>query len=196
MNRGGGLCRINTPCHILLLARFHKCYSGVIPQIIYYGGGCQDSRDELREFARRTGIPYTSTLMGLGVLPTHEGESLGMLGMHGTYYANYAIDQADLLIALGVRFDDRVTGKLDSFATRSRIIHIDIDTAEIHKNKQAHIPVCADVKVSLQGINRLLEPEATLHAQFEAWRQEVRGVAACWPVGACWETIEMAVWVV
>ena len=132
-----------------------------------------DARDELREFARRTGIPYVSTLMGLGILPTHDDMSLGMLGMHGTYYANYAVDQADLLIALGVRFDDRVTGKLESFATRARIVHIDIDTAEINKTKTAHVPVCADVKVSLQGINRLLQAEPKLPEQFDAWRKEV-----------------------
>lgn len=82
--------------------------------------------------------------------------------------------QADLLIALGVRFDDRVTGKLEAFATHARIIHIDIDTAEIHKNKHAHIPICADVKPSLQIINRLLEAEPNLPNQFEAWRQEVK----------------------
>jgi acetolactate synthase-1/2/3 large subunit len=133
-----------------------------------------DARDEVREFARKTGIPYTQTLMGLGVLPTHADQSLGMLGMHGTVYANYSVDQADLLIALGVRFDDRVTGKLDAFATRSRIVHIDVDPAEIHKNKHAHVPVCADVKESLQIINRLLDSEPHLPEQFNAWRQEVR----------------------
>ena len=143
--------------------------------VIYCGGGCLDSRDELREFAQRTNIPYASTLMGLGVLPTHDeaNMSLGMLGMHGTVYANYAIDSADLLIALGVRFDDRVTGKLESFATHARIVHIDIDVAEIHKNKFANVPVCADVKLSLQGINRLLEAEPIPKDHFASWRQDV-----------------------
>ncbi|MEW5306460.1 MAG: hypothetical protein WDW36_008923 [Sanguina aurantia] len=97
---------------------------GAKKPVIYYGGGCQDARDELREFARKTGIPITSTLMGLGVFPTNDPQALAMLGMHGTFYANYAVDGADLLIALGVRFDDRVTGKIEAFATRSRIIHI------------------------------------------------------------------------
>lgn len=134
-----------------------------------------DSRDELREFAQRTNIPYASTLMGLGVLPTHDeaNMSLGMLGMHGTVYANYAIDSADLLIALGVRFDDRVTGKLESFATHARIIHIDIDNAEIHKNKHAFVPICADVKQSLRGINRILEAEPISKDHFASWRKDV-----------------------
>jgi acetolactate synthase-1/2/3 large subunit len=81
--------------------------------------------------------------MGLGTFPGDNSLALQMLGMHGTVFANYAVDQADLLLALGVRFDDRVTGKLEAFATRARIVHIDIDPAEICKNKEAHIPICA-----------------------------------------------------
>lgn len=132
-----------------------------------------DSRDELRAFVDKTGIPTTSTFMGLGIVPSQHPYHLNMLGMHGTVYANYAVDQADLLIALGVRFDDRVTGKLEAFATHARIIHIDIDTAEINKNKHAHIPVCADVKPALQIINKLLESENTLVDHFAPWRAEV-----------------------
>ena len=103
--------------------------------IVYCGGGCIDAQKELREFVDITGIPVTSTLMGLGVFPAEDDRCLQMLGMHGTVYANYAIDKSDLLLAFGVRFDDRVTGKLEAFAQHARIVHIDIDPAEIGKNK-------------------------------------------------------------
>ena len=93
----------------------------------------------LREFATKTGIPVAMTLQGLGAMPSDHYLSLGMLGMHGTVYSNYAISEADLLLAFGVRFDDRVTGKLSEFAKHGRIIHVDIDASEINKNKTAHI---------------------------------------------------------
>jgi thiamine pyrophosphate-dependent acetolactate synthase large subunit-like protein len=105
--------------------------------VIYSGGGCLDAADELTQFARATGIPICSTLMGLGAFPESDDLSLRMLGMHGAVYANYAIDNADLMLAFGVRFDDRVTGKLDAFASRASIVHVDIDPAEIGKNKTA-----------------------------------------------------------
>ena len=115
--------------------------------ILYVGGGMINSGafEQLTTFARRTGIPVTTTLMGLGVFPGDDPQSLGMLGMHGTVYSNYAINEADLLLALGVRFDDRVTGKLEEFARHGKIVHVDIDPSEIHKNKEAHIPIVADV---------------------------------------------------
>ncbi|GIL77942.1 hypothetical protein Vretimale_6526 [Volvox reticuliferus] len=141
--------------------------------VIYYGGGCLDSRDELREFAARTGIPLASTFMGLGVVPAENPNHLQMLGMHGTVAANYAVDQADLLVALGVRFDDRVTGRLDAFASRARIVHVDIDAAEISKNKTAHVPVCGDVKQALRHLNRMLQAEPLPADRFAAWRAEL-----------------------
>lgn len=186
MSITGYISRLPGPPAESQLKAVIEAIKGAKRPVIYCGGGCLDSRDELREFSKKTGIPYASTLMGLGTLPTHDAEdanlSLGMLGMHGTVYANYAIDSADLLIALGVRFDDRVTGKLESFATRARIVHIDIDTAEINKNKHAHVPICADVKVSLQGINRLLEAEPALPELFAAWRKEVHDKKAEYPM--------------
>ena len=105
--------------------------------IIYCGGGvvASDAAEELREFATKTGIPVAMTLQGLGAFPSDHYLSLDMLGMHGTVYANYAINEADLLLALGVRFDDRVTGKLSEFAKHGRIVHVDIDASEINKNK-------------------------------------------------------------
>ncbi|KAE8694901.1 Acetolactate synthase 1 [Hibiscus syriacus] len=97
-----------------------------------------------------------------------------MLGMHGTVYANYAVDKSDLLLAFGVRFDDRVTGKLEAFASRAKIVHIDIDSAEIGKNKQPHVSVCSDVKLALQGINKILETRgANLNLDFSDWRHEL-----------------------
>ncbi|KAJ6869242.1 acetolactate synthase 2 [Populus alba x Populus x berolinensis] len=120
---------------------------------------------ELRRFVELTGIPVASTLMGLGAFPVGDELSLQMLGMHGTVYANYAVDKSDLLLAFGVRFDDRVTGKLEAFASRAKIVHIDIDSAEIGKNKQPHVSVCGDVKVALQGINKILESREELNEQ-------------------------------
>ncbi|MDD1728741.1 MAG: biosynthetic-type acetolactate synthase large subunit [Methanospirillum sp.] len=116
--------------------------------IIYAGGGviASDASKELVEFAERTCIPITTTLMGLGCIPAAHPLNLGMLGMHGTEYANYAITEADLLFSIGVRFDDRVTGNLATFAPHAKIIHIDIDPAEIGKNKTVDVPIVGDAK--------------------------------------------------
>ncbi len=142
--------------------------------IIYCGGGVTscDASDELREFVQKTKIPVAMTLQGLGALPTDHYLSLGMLGMHGTVYSNEAINDADLLLALGVRFDDRVTGKLSEFAKHGKIIHVDIDASEINKNKAAHIPIHTDVKQFLQAVNPRVEPGdyRDWHAKVDAWR--------------------------
>lgn len=126
--------------------------------VFYVGGGCilSDSADEFREFALRTGIPVAMTVMGLGAFPGDHEQSLHMLGMHGTVYANFAVDEADLLLAFGVRFDDRVTGKFEEFAKHGKIVHVDIDPSELHKNKEAHIPIVADLKEALIAINAAL----------------------------------------
>jgi acetolactate synthase-1/2/3 large subunit len=128
--------------------------------IIYAGGGIisGEASEELREFIKKTGIPTTMTVMGLGAIPNDHPLSMDMLGMHGSAYANYATRDCDLLIALGVRFDDRVTGKLEAFAKEAKIIHIDIDASELNKNKLAHIPVVSDVKFALQELNKIVEP--------------------------------------
>lgn len=142
--------------------------------IIYCGGGVISSNAsaELRELATRMGIPVAMTLQGLGAFPGDHYLSLGMLGMHGTVYSNYAINEADLLLAIGVRFDDRVTGKLSEFAKHGTIVHIDIDASEINKNKFAHIPVHADVKQALGVILPKLEPGDYRDwiRQIDAWR--------------------------
>jgi len=127
--------------------------------ILYVGGGVisSDAAEELREFVNKTGIPVAMTLQGLGALPNDHYLSLGMLGMHGTVYSNFAVNEADLLLAFGVRFDDRVTGKLSEFAKHGRIVHVDIDASEINKNKPAHLAVNSDVKAVLRALIPLVE---------------------------------------
>lgn len=127
--------------------------------MIYCGGGVisGDAAGELREFVERTQIPVATTLMGIGAFPESHPLSLKWLGMHGTVYANNAVNEADLLLAIGVRFDDRVTGKIEEFAKHGTIVHIDIDNSEINKNKVVKFPVLSDVKYALGRMNQLLE---------------------------------------
>ena len=129
--------------------------------IIYAGGGIINSNAaaELREFAEKTNIPVTTTLTGLGSFPEDHPLSLGMLGMHGLYCANAAISEADLVIALGTRFDDRVTGNTKKFCPKAKFIHVDIDPAEISKNIKATIPIVGDVKYILTKLTQFIEPK-------------------------------------
>jgi acetolactate synthase I/II/III large subunit len=142
--------------------------------IIYCGGGviASDAAPDLREFAQKTGIPVAMTLQGLGAIPNDHYLSLGMLGMHGTVYSNYAINDADLLLAFGVRFDDRVTGKLSEFAKHGKIVHVDIDASEINKNKAAHIAINSDVRTFLKAVAPIVEPGdyRDWHKQVDNWR--------------------------
>jgi acetolactate synthase I/II/III large subunit len=145
--------------------------------IIYAGGGVvtAEASDALRLLVKKTGIPITTTVMGLGIYPSTDALSLDMLGMHGSVYANFAVDQADLLIALGVRFDDRVTGKVEEFCKHGKIIHVDIDASEINKNKVAHIPVCSDVRFTLDELNKIVEAPEDISewvAQCKRWKAE------------------------
>jgi acetolactate synthase-1/2/3 large subunit len=153
--------------------------------VIYAGGGIVSSGASpyLKAFAERLGIPVAQTVHGLGGFPGEHFLSLHMLGMHGSVYANYAINEADLLLALGVRFDDRVTGKVSEFAKHGKIVHVDIDASEINKVKFAHVPVHANVKDVLRSLLDLMneEPErwatyANSHPdwvrQIEQWREE------------------------
>ena len=127
--------------------------------IIFAGGGVILSKasGELTELARKNRIPVTTSLMGLGAFPGTDPLSLGMIGMHGTYRANLCTSVCDLIISVGVRFDDRVTGKTDAFAAQAEIVHIDIDPTTIRKNIPVTVPVVGDCKVSLQHLNRLLD---------------------------------------
>ncbi|MCK5767300.1 MAG: biosynthetic-type acetolactate synthase large subunit, partial [Candidatus Atribacteria bacterium] len=139
--------------------------------IIYAGGGVitSNASEELKKLAFKANIPVTTTLMGIGSFPENHSLSLGMLGMHGTFYANSAISNADLVIALGTRFDDRVTGKLAEFCSNAKIIHIDIDPAEIGKNVMVHIPIVGDVKKILQKLN-----EHVPEKKEKEWLEEIK----------------------
>jgi acetolactate synthase I/II/III large subunit len=144
--------------------------------VIYAGGGIisGEASEELRALAKKTGIPVTMTVMGLGAFPAGDSQCLDMLGMHGSVYANYAVEQADLLIALGVRFDDRVTGKVEEFCKHGKIVHIDIDASELNKNKPAHIPVCSDVKYALAELNKIVDRPDDISAwgeQCSKWKK-------------------------
>lgn len=122
--------------------------------LLYVGGGAisANAHAQLCELAERFQIPVTTTLMGLGSFDEHNPLSVGMLGMHGTAYANFSVSECDLLIAVGARFDDRVTGKLDEFASHARVIHIDIDPAEVGKNRAPQVPIVGDVRRVLEQI--------------------------------------------
>jgi len=150
--------------------------------LIFIGGGVilGKASQELRDMAKRTQIPVTSTLMGLGAFPGTDPLWLGMLGMHGTYYANMAVSNCDLMIAIGVRFDDRVTGKIDTFAKKAKIVHVDIDPSSINKNVIIDVPIVSDCRSALQSFNQLLaEQNYTVDAssrkewlgQIEEWKQ-------------------------
>ncbi|HWL54925.1 MAG TPA: biosynthetic-type acetolactate synthase large subunit [Chthoniobacteraceae bacterium] len=127
--------------------------------MIYCGGGIisGNASEALFEFVERTGIPVATTLMGIGGFPETHPLSLKWLGMHGTVYANNAVNEADLLLAIGVRFDDRVTGRIDKFCEHGTIVHIDIDNSEINKNKLVRLPIQSDIKYALERLNALLE---------------------------------------
>ncbi|HEX6457638.1 MAG TPA: biosynthetic-type acetolactate synthase large subunit [Thermoleophilaceae bacterium] len=143
--------------------------------VIYAGGGVvnADAGRELVELCTSDRFPVTCTLMGLGAFPgTHE-QWLGMLGMHGLRAANYAMDEADLICAIGARFDDRITGKLSEFAPRAKFIHIDVDPAEISKNVPAHIPIVGDAKKVLPKLTREYRALETDGSRLEAWWQRI-----------------------
>lgn len=124
--------------------------------LLYIGGGAiaAGAHEEVKELAELFNIPVTTTLMGIGAFDEHHPLALGMLGMHGTAYANFAVSDCDLLICVGARFDDRVTGKLDEFASRAKVIHIDIDPAEVGKNRIPEVPIVGDVRNVLVDLLR------------------------------------------
>ena len=128
--------------------------------VFYVGGGviASGASEEFRKLVELTGIPVAMTVMGLGAYPGDGPLSLDMLGMHGSAYANFAVRDCDLLIALGVRFDDRVTGRLEAFAKHAKIIHVDVDPSELNKNKEAHIWACSDVRYAISELNKIVQP--------------------------------------
>lgn len=145
--------------------------------VILAGGGVILSKasEELRELAKKIESPVTATLMGLGAFPASDPLWLGMIGMHGTYRANMSSAECDLLVAIGVRFDDRVTGKVETFAPKARIVHIDIDPTSIRKNIPVSVPIVGDCKITLQKLNSLLEKEefGDLKEERRRWLDEI-----------------------
>ena len=153
--------------------------------VIYAGGGIVNANasDELIAFARADRFPVTCTLMALGAFPAPDPQWLGMLGMHGTRAANYSIDEADLILCAGARFDDRITGKLDEFAPNAKFIHIDIDPAEISKNVPAHIPIVGDAKNIMAKL--LIEYRAldTDSSRLDDWWEKIETWRDQYPLG-------------
>jgi acetolactate synthase-1/2/3 large subunit len=152
--------------------------------VLYTGGGVINAgaSEELRELAASDNFPVTSTLMGLGGFPAPHEQWLGMLGMHGTRTANYAMDEADLIVAIGARFDDRITGKLSEFAPRAKFVHIDVDPAEISKNVPAHIPIVGDVKSVLPKLTGEYRALGAERSRLDDWWQRIHGWREQYPL--------------
>jgi acetolactate synthase-1/2/3 large subunit len=152
--------RVRTKGHARQISMAAEAINNSKQPVLYVGGGVisANASEELRALAEKANLPVTTTLLGLGSYDQSRPESLDMLGMHGTAYANYAVQECDLLIAVGARFDDRVTGKLDTFAPHAKIIHIDIDPSSISKNVHVDIPVVGDAKLILAELVKEVKP--------------------------------------
>ncbi len=165
--------------HIGQVKKALKELQGAQRPVVYAGGGviASNAARELTELARLLHLPVTATLMGLGGFPGSDPLFLGMLGMHGTYRANMAMTHCDLILALGARFDDRVTGKIDEFAPRARIVHIDIDPTSIAKNVRVDVPIVGDVRNVLKKMLGLVKGEewGGREAALAPWHQEIAG---------------------
>lgn len=162
--------------HVQQIKKAAKLIAEAERPVIYAGGGVllAEASKELQALAQLMDIPVTTTLMGLGAFPEDDARALKMLGMHGTAYANYAIQECDLLIAIGARFDDRVTGKVDRFASKAKIIHVDIDPTTIRKNVEVDLPVVGDVKHVLQQLLTVAEKKKNPEwmATIAAWKKD------------------------
>jgi acetolactate synthase-1/2/3 large subunit len=152
--------------------------------VIYGGGGIinANASEEFREFCQSDRLPVTLTVMGLGAFPASHEQWLGMLGMHGTRTANYAMDEADLIVAVGARFDDRITGKLSEFAPRAKFVHIDVDPAEISKNVAAHIPIVGDAGDVLPKLLHEYRATGADPARLDEWWSRIKGWQAEYPL--------------
>ena len=161
-----------------------QCQSDVIPQmaamihdakrpVFYIGGGvtAADASGWVQQIAHKNAIPVTTTLMGLGAIPHDDPLSIGMLGMHGNAYTNILMEEADLIIALGIRFDDRATGKIEAFCKHAAIIHVDVDPSEIDKLKNATLGICGDVAIILEHLGPLIKENDRL-----AWQNRISGL--------------------
>lgn len=183
-----GTCHIELP-ETLDFAAIEKAVKKILnarKPVFYVGGGVvtAGATDELKDLVEKLNIPVTPTLMGLGGFPTAHPQCLGMLGMHGTYAANLAVAESDLLIAIGVRFDDRVTGKLNTFAPHAEVIHIDIDASNVGKLRKPEIPIVADAKEALLAFGKRLEFEESDSSRLVEWWSQIREWQAEVPV-AC-----------
>lgn len=158
--------QVGKACRLIMEAR---------KPVLYVGGGVilSDGSEELIELATKLDMPVTMTLMGLGAFPGSHELSMGMLGMHGTYTANMAVAESDLLISVGARFDDRVTGKLDSFAPNAKIIHIDIDPTSISKNVEVDVPIVSDCKKALTAMNTWFNNERDISVEDERKKHQL-----------------------
>jgi acetolactate synthase-1/2/3 large subunit len=156
--------------HPLQIKRAWELIESSKRPVLICGGGViiSNASDELKKFVEKTEIPFVFTLMGLGALDVEASLSLGMIGMHGTKYGNYAVSECDLLISIGCRFDDRVTGKIDEFAPNAKIIHIDIDPSAISKNVPVDVPIVGDAKNVLKKLN-----EMARKLDIDEWRKKV-----------------------
>lgn len=165
--------------HIKQIERAYELLEKSERPVLLVGGGVISSgaSEEIKELAERLNLPVTMTLMGLGGFPGDHEQSLGMLGMHGTYYANMAVANCDLLLTVGARFDDRVTGRVDAFAPMAKIIHIDIDPTSIQKNVKVHIPIVADCKRALKKLLEVIKiaakPKKYWKERFKDWWEQI-----------------------
>lgn len=176
----------NTKPHSRQVREAAKLIAAARKPVLYVGGGVirGEAGAELRELAELTGIPVVTTLMARGAFPDSHEQNLGMPGMHGTVAAVGALQKSDLLIALGTRFDDRVTGQLDSFAPDAKVIHADIDPAEIGKNRHADVPIVGDVKAVITDLIEVLRREGTTSASLDlaGWWEYLSGLKATYPL--------------
>jgi len=172
--------RIQTGGHARQISMAAKAINKSERPVLYVGGGVisANASDELRAFAEKAHLPVTMTLLGLGSYDGRKPESLDMLGMHGTAYANYAVQECDLLIAVGARFDDRVTGKIKGFAPNAKIIHIDIDPSSISKNVNVDIPVVGDAKFILAELIKQVQ-----YGERKEWFKKIAEWKKKFPLG-------------
>ena len=176
----------NTKPHNRQIREAAKLIAAARKPVLYVGGGVirGDATAELMDLAELTGIPVVTTLMARGAFPDSHPQNLGMPGMHGTVAAVASLQRSDLLIALGTRFDDRVTGKLDSFAPEAKVIHADIDPAEIGKNRNADVPIVGDVKAVITDLIEALRRDGTAAGsiKMDNWWEYLRGVQSTYPL--------------
>ena len=175
----------NTKPHSRQVREAAKLIAAARKPVLYVGGGVirGDATDQLMDLAELTGIPVVTTLMARGAFPDSHPQNMGMPGMHGTVAAVAALQRSDLLIALGTRFDDRVTGRLDSFAPEAKVIHADIDPAEIGKNRNADVPIVGDVKAVISDLIDALRRDSVIGSiNIDNWWEYLRGVQSTYPL--------------